>query len=97
MKAGLRKISCKMVVKNEFDKDIILKNKDIVLMNQYNDVEIKHDEFMANYTFEFLQESAIQFVQGIWSVMKGFAGMMGWSVILIWEGFRLLWKKTGGN
>ena len=90
---GLKKISVKFIAKEEFDKKIISENISVVQVDDYEEIHIKHDDFLSNYTFEFLKDSGMQFGKGIWLTIKGFAGMAGWAVIAIVEAFRFLWKK----
>ena len=97
MKTDLKKIDVKLIAKTDFDKVQISNLPNVVSVNHYEEAIIKHDDFMTNYTFEFLKDSAVQFGQGIWMVLKGFAGMSMWSIVSILEGLKFLWKAAFGK
>jgi hypothetical protein len=94
---GLKKISIKMVVKDSFDNDIVKKHPAIISITEFEDTPIKHTDLLSNYSFEFLKNSGIQFVTGTWNAIKGFIGMASWSLIIIVESFKWLWKEAFGK
>ena len=57
----------------------------------------KEGDILTEHSFDSLLDSAMQFVNGIWSALKGFFGMAKWALILIWEGLRFLWSHGAGE
>lgn len=57
----------------------------------------KEGDILTEHSFDTLMDSALQFVNGIWSAIKGFFGMAKWSLILVWEGLRWLWNHGAGE
>jgi hypothetical protein len=57
----------------------------------------KESDFFAEYSFDSLLDAGMDVVNGIWLFIKGVWGMTKWSLVLIVEGLRWLWKNGLGS
>jgi hypothetical protein len=93
----MKKITAKFIADDHFDKSKLLAIKLIKQMNEYDEEEIKHDDFGSNYTFDFLIDSAKILVKGLFNVARGFAGMSMWAIVTIVEGLKYAFKFAFGK
>lgn len=97
MKSAVKKVSIKLVAKEEFAKDDLMATGKVISLDEFSESHIKHEDFLSGYSFEFLKDNAMMFGQGIWMTVKGFAGMAGWAFIIIFEGLKYIWSKAFGG
>ena len=97
MKAGVKKVYIKAIVKDDFDGAIIKSHKDLVTLSEYREEHIKHESIDDGYTFSFLVDSAEQFARGIYYIVRGALGVSRWTFVLAWEGIRWLFRYAFGD
>lgn len=83
-----------------FVKDDVVKASFVQFteIQTYNEEHVDAERTITDeYTFDALWESTLEFLEGLWKTVKGFAKMAKWSVVVVWEGLRWLWKQGAGS
>lgn len=90
----MKKISLKLIADDKLGKQDINALKGVREINDYMETQIKHEDFMAGYSFDSLLDSGKTVVQGIVWVVRGSVGMTVWAAAIIVSSLKWLWKDA---
>jgi hypothetical protein len=95
----MKRVKIVALAKDRFDENEISRNMPIHWSKDFIEIEsieakpIPLDsDFFREHSWDSLMQAARDFVNGIWSAIKAFSKLTLWSLVMIGEAVRMIWK-----